>query len=162
MAELVQTPIDLKKVKPGEVPINFVPATAHEMAWCLSDPIWRIGSGQLYKIKIKPPEDSDSDETAVRVVPFKPNRAQRKLVKKMHKRNIILKARQMGFTTFIAILFLDSALFARADNPVTAAIISHTEKMQRKFSTTRLNLRTIICRPFCVPICRLAVTVPTQ
>lgn len=128
MAELVQTPIDLKKVKPGEVPINFVPATAHEMAWCLSDPIWRIGSGQLYKIKIKPPEDSDSDETAVRVVPFKPNRAQRKLVKKMHKRNIILKARQMGFTTFIAILFLDSALFARADNPVTAAIIAHTEK----------------------------------
>lgn len=119
-------PDDLKLVKPGDVPLNFVPSNAKELAWCLADPIYRLSSGFLYKIKIKPPEDSDDD--SVRVVPFKPNRAQKKLIKKLHKRNIILKARQMGFTTFIAILFLDSALFARKNNPVTAAIVAHTEK----------------------------------
>ena len=121
-----EIPADLSKVKAGDVPLDFVPSTPKEFAWCCADPIWRLSSGQLYLIKIKPPEDSDDD--SVRVVPFKPNRAQKKLIKKLHKRNIILKARQMGFTTFIAILFLDSALFARKNNPVTAAIVAHTEK----------------------------------
>lgn len=122
-------PDDLRLVKPGDVPLAFIPRTEKELAWCLSDPIWRLSSGFLYKIKVKPPENggNDADED-VRVVPFKPNRAQKKLIKKLHKRNIILKARQLGFTTFIAILFLDSALFARKNNPVTAAIVAHTEK----------------------------------
>lgn len=122
-------PDDLRLVKPGDVPLAFIPRTEKELAWCLSDPVWRLSSGFLYKIKVKPPENgaNDADED-VRVVPFKPNRAQKKLIKKLHKRNIILKARQLGFTTFIAILFLDSALFARKNNPVTAAIVAHTEK----------------------------------
>lgn len=45
------------------------------------------------------------------VVKFKPNAAQRKLLKDMHFLNIILKARQMGFSTFILILALDCAIF---------------------------------------------------
>ena len=121
-------PKDLRQVKPGDVPLAFVPKTPKEFAWALSDPIWRLSSGQLYKIKIKPKDDDENGEQQTRVVPFKPNRAQRKLMKKLHKWNIILKARQLGFTTFIAILFLDCALFAKKESPVTAAIVAHTQE----------------------------------
>lgn len=114
--------------KPGSIPLDFVPSNDDELFQCLSDPYWRLCSGQLYKIKTKPLDEfGEVDESEVRIVPFKPNRAQRKLLKKLHKRNIILKARQLGFTTFIAILFLDCALFAPATNPTTAAIIAHTK-----------------------------------
>lgn len=50
----------------------------------------------------------DGDDS---VVPFKPNRSQRRLLSRLWHRNIILKARQLGFTTLIAILWLDHALF---------------------------------------------------
>lgn len=85
---------------------NTVPATAEELKACLNDPEWRVYSGQLYKILVKG-EGGDADL----VQPFKPNRAQRRLFKSLHKRNLILKARQLGFTTAIAILFLDCCLF---------------------------------------------------
>lgn len=74
----------------------------------LADPIWRITSGELYKIIIKDENDPDAEGL---VLPFKPNRSQRKFIKRMWHRNIILKARQLGFTTLIAILWLDFALF---------------------------------------------------
>ena len=70
----------------------------------LSDPAWRISN--LYKIIVK---GSDEDEGLV--VKFKPNRAQRRFIARLHHRNIILKARQLGFTTLIAIVWLDHALF---------------------------------------------------
>lgn len=72
----------------------------------LKDPMWRICSGKLYKIIIKGelPEDD-------LVVEFKPNRAQRRFLGRLHHRNIILKARQLGFTTLIAIAWLDHALW---------------------------------------------------
>ena len=91
------------------VPHDFVPTSAADLAVCLSDPMWRICSGVLYKIMVKGDDNDDSDDALV--VPFKPNRAQRRLLKKMHSRNIILKARQLGFTTLICIFFLDCALF---------------------------------------------------
>lgn len=119
-------PTDLKQVKAGDVPLSFTPKTNEELAWCLSDPMWRLCSGQLYKIKTKP-ESNEDGEQLERVMFFKPNRAQRKLIKKFHKLNIILKARQLGFTTFIAIYYLDCALFADKRKPVTAAIIAHTK-----------------------------------
>jgi intein/homing endonuclease len=72
----------------------------------LSDPMWRLCSGALYKIIIKGDDPSDD-----MVIPFKPNRAQRRFIKRMWHRNIILKARQLGFTTLIAIIWLDHALF---------------------------------------------------
>ena len=115
-------PNDLRQVKPGDVPLSFTPKTQQELAWCLSDPIYRLCSGWLYKIKVKPKDEDNDDDPPARVVPFKPNRAQRKLMKKLHKWNIILKVRQLGFTTFISILFLDCALFARKENPVTAPV----------------------------------------
>lgn len=104
------------------VPHDFVPQSAADLLVCLDDPMWRICSGALYKIMIKG-DDNDDDEDAL-VVPFKPNRAQRRLLKKMHSRNIILKARQLGFTTLICIFFLDCALFRKN---IRAGIIAHEE-----------------------------------
>lgn len=88
------------------IPHDFVPSTPAELAACLADPMWRLCSGQLYKILVK---EDDGDDGLV--LPFKPNRAQRRFMARIWHRNIILKARQLGFTTLICILFLDHALF---------------------------------------------------
>jgi len=89
-----------------KITLNTVPKTEAELAECLSDPFWRVCSGQLYKIMVKSLDGLDNS-----VVPFKPNQSQRALLKRLHHRNIILKARQLGFTTLVAILWLDHALF---------------------------------------------------
>jgi hypothetical protein len=68
----------------------------------LSDKKWRITSGKLYRIK-----DKNGD-----IVPFIPNRAQRYFFENKHTKNIILKARQLGFSTLIDIDVLDDALFS--------------------------------------------------
>jgi hypothetical protein len=73
----------------------------------LRDPAWRISN--LYKIIVKSSVD-DSDDL---VITFKPNRAQMRFIKKIWYRNVILKARQLGFTTLVSILWLDHALFNR-------------------------------------------------
>ena len=52
----------------------------------MSDPMWRVCSGQLYKIMVK----SDADDLGT-VVPFKPNKAQQRLMSRLWNRNIILK-----------------------------------------------------------------------
>jgi hypothetical protein len=79
-------------------------AAAEELKRRLSDPMWRIEN--LYKIIVK-----GSDDDSGLVTQFKPNRAQRRFISRLHHRNIILKARQLGFTTLIAIIWLDHALF---------------------------------------------------
>ena len=84
----------------------LIPRTEEETARCLADPEWRLFSGHLYKIIIK----GDKGEDGL-VLPFKPNRAQRRFIRRLWHRNLILKARQLGFTTLIAILWLDTALF---------------------------------------------------
>lgn len=83
-----------------------VPTTPEELAACLADPMWRLCSGQLYKIMVKSPDGDDGT-----IVPFVPNKAQRRLIRSLWHRNIILKARQLGFTTLVAIMWLDHALF---------------------------------------------------
>lgn len=88
------------------IALDFKPTTPAELAQCLADPMWRVCSGALYKIMVK---SHDSDEGSV--VPFMPNAAQRRLLSKLWHRNVILKARQLGFTTLVAILWLDHALF---------------------------------------------------
>jgi hypothetical protein len=83
-----------------------LPTDPAKLAMCLADPIWRLCSGALYKILIK----GDDEEDGL-VMPFKPNRAQRRLIRRLWHRNLILKARQLGFTTLICIMWLDHALF---------------------------------------------------
>lgn len=68
----------------------------------LADRKWRLTSGKLYFIK---------DKNGKRV-PFIPNEAQQDFLDRRHTKNIILKARQLGFTTLAAIMELDDVLFS--------------------------------------------------
>ena len=92
-----------------DTPLLPLPTDAETLARCLADPYWRLFSGALYRIMIK--GDGDEETQDVSVMPFKPNAAQEKFVNRLWHRNVILKARQLGFTTLIAILWLDHALF---------------------------------------------------
>lgn len=56
------------------------------------------------------------------MVPFVPNAAQKAFWKERHTKNLILKARQLGFSTIIDIDRLDSALFSSYKN---FGIIAH-------------------------------------
>jgi hypothetical protein len=100
--------------------LKTLPSNKQELERCLADPIWRIFSGCLYKIKIK--GDDFRDEYGVLQaadtfeLPFKPNDAQVRFLDRLWYRNIILKARQLGFTTLICILWLDHALFNANQN----------------------------------------------
>lgn len=83
-----------------------------------ADPWWRICN--LYRIV---------DETG-KVIPFVPNDEQRALYENLHTRNLILKARQLGFTTFLCILALDQCVW-NAD--YQAGIIAHNREDAEKF-----------------------------
>lgn len=78
----------------------------------LSDQWWRLNN--LYYIKDK----------EGRKIKFRLNEAQRQLYAGMHYYNVILKARQLGFTTFIMIYFLDCCLFNRTHS---AGVVAHTK-----------------------------------
>lgn len=71
----------------------LIPSTPEEAELLrnLADPMWRLCSGALYKIMVKSNDGTGS------VIPFVPNRAQRRLIRRLWHRNIILKARQLGF-----------------------------------------------------------------
>jgi hypothetical protein len=97
---------------------EFEPKTPEDLARALQSWDWRIYSGRLYKIMVK--GDDGQEETAL---PFIPNANQRAFLADLHYRNVILKARQLGFTTLICILWLDHALF-NADQRV--GIIAHS------------------------------------
>ena len=70
-----------------------------EIEKLLLDQYWRLNN--LYKIK-------DSQGNSIQ---FKFNWAQLHFYKNMHYFNVILKARQLGFSTFVLIFMLDAALF---------------------------------------------------
>ena len=89
------------------IPHSYVPVDAADMQRCLKDAMWRVCSGQLYWIMLKSADGVGEGS----IKPFRPNRAQVRLIKRLWHRNIILKARQLGFTTLVAILWLDHALF---------------------------------------------------
>ena len=65
----------------------------------LEDPEWTLN--HLYRIVDKEGQD----------IPFKMNWAQKEMFNGLHNRNIILKARQLGSTTFWCLYFLNKALF---------------------------------------------------
>jgi hypothetical protein len=58
-------------------------------------------------------------------IPFKPNRTQSLLFNKKHYFNVILKARQLGMTTFMCIYGLDKCLFTPNH---AMGIIAHTRE----------------------------------
>ena len=81
-----------------------------EVIDCLGDWRWRLAN--LYFIV---------DEQGKKVK-FQPNTEQLDLLSEMHFYNLVLKARQLGFTTLIDILALDQTFFTK---DYTAAIIAH-------------------------------------
>lgn len=91
--------------------------TAAELSANLDNPVWRIN--HIYKIIIK---GNDDEEDEGLVIQFKMNRAQRRLVARLHNRNLILKARQMGFSTLVCIVWLDTALFSKS--PIRCGVIA--------------------------------------
>lgn len=103
---------------------TFVPETPEDLARCLADPWWRLCSGQLYRITIKAAEG----ET---VVPFIPNRAQRRLMERLWHRNVLLKARQLGMTTLVSILWLDHATWN--DNQLCVQVAQTREDAEAIF-----------------------------
>jgi len=86
-----------------------------ELARLMSDREWRLDN--LYAIHNK----------QGKLIRFIRNDSQRKLSRRRHKRKNILKARQLGISTYIAILMLDACLFA-GNTPQTCAIV---DKRQR-------------------------------
>ena len=90
-------------------------AAVADMVSHLSDPMWRLCN--LYKIIIKGETDDD-----VLVVRFVPNRIQRRMLARLHTRNLALKSRQVGTTTLFCLLWLDTALFSQ--EPIRCGIIA--------------------------------------
>jgi hypothetical protein len=84
----------------------------------LGDKWWRLNN--LYSIIPK---------AGGRKITYRPNAQQKYLYEHEHNRNIILKARQLGFTTHKAIDYLDDCLFL--DNQ-TAGLIAHTKQDAQK------------------------------
>lgn len=83
--------------------------TKEDLIKGLGDPMWRLNN--LYKIVDKRKQ----------VITFRLNKAQQALVDNLHTRNVILKARKMGFSTFIQIYMLDTALFSPNERCVVIA-----------------------------------------
>lgn len=94
----------------------------------LDDPDIRLS--RLYWIITK--GDTD-DELVVR---FVPNVVQQRLVDRLWHRNLVLKARQRGITTLIAILWLDTALFS--PGPVYCGIIAHEREAAEEIFRTKV------------------------
>jgi hypothetical protein len=75
------------------------------------NPVWRLHN--LYWIMDK----------GGKVVKFKPNAEQTTFLEELHYRNVILKARQLGFSTLIQLIELDAAVFT---SDVRAGVIADT------------------------------------
>lgn len=108
------------------------PATASpqdKVLSLLSDRWWRMCN--LYWIQ---------DETGT-PVKFVPNDAQRELWDEIHSNNVILKARQLGFSTFVAIYIVDTSLFraGTASGIIDVTLDDAKKKLSKiKFAYNRL------------------------
>ena len=91
----------------------------------LADPIWRICN--LYHIVDKSGE----------LVQFRPNEIQLDFLHHMGYRNLILKARQMGFSTLIQIAILDQCIFL---DHIHAGIIAQDEPTAAKIFADKIKV----------------------
>ena len=90
----------------------------------LSDRWWRLNN--LYWIKDK----------QGRRVKFQPNWAQKHLYNNLWYLNLILKARQLGMTTFIQIFMLDACLFNKNQS---AGVIAHNREDAEEFFSQKIK-----------------------
>lgn len=89
-----------------------------------SDRHWRLNN--LYTIK---------SEAGI-AIPFILNAAQEKLLADLWTLNLILKARQLGFTTLIQILMLDACLF---NSNTSAGIVAHNREDAEAFFDDKIK-----------------------
>lgn len=89
-----------------------------------ADPTWRLNN--LYKIVDK----------SGRIVDFRPNEQQLRYIKGIHGRDIILKARQLGFSTLACIIALDEAIWTPN---YSAAVIAHTKPDAQNLLKTKIK-----------------------
>lgn len=110
------------------------PSTGHDLG------NWRWRIANLYTVV---------NEKGV-IVPFRPNSEQERFMDEMHTRNLILKARQLGFSTLIDLMLLDACLFRAS---TSAGIVAHTveavikifdEKVRDVYDRMSEGLRTRI------------------
>lgn len=96
----------------------------------MRDPMWRLDN--LYWIL----DDKGSE------VPFRLRPAQREFLSNLHNWNLILKARQVGYTTVVSLLQLDQCLFNRGYKAVTIAdtLQAATEIFRTKIAYPWLKL----------------------
>ena len=97
--------------------------TEKELKNNLQDRKWRLNN--LYFIK------NDQGNR----VQFKMNWAQQFLFDNLWYLNIILKARQLGITTFFCLLYLDDVIFSGYD----AGLIAHTREAAEKIFDTKIR-----------------------
>lgn len=90
----------------------------------LMDREWRLNN--LYYIKNKKGQK----------VKFQLNKFQKELYDELWFFNIVLKARQLGITTFFSILYLDAVLF---ESNKTAGIIAHKESDAKKIFKEKIR-----------------------
>lgn len=100
------------------------PATRTKVLSLLSSKEWRMKN--LYYIK-----DKEGNKTL-----FVPNDPQQRFIKEHHGLDIILKARQQGFTTLSCISFLDDCLFT---SNLSAGIIAHNLEDANSFFTEKIK-----------------------
>jgi len=100
---------------------------------------WRLRN--LYKIKDKEGQ----------MVNFKPNWAQEILLEQSHNLQIILKARQLGMTTFHALLFLDKCLFTPHTN---AAIVADNKDVAKEIFVDKVKFAYDNLPDFVKTMCR--------
>lgn len=101
------------------LPLNqYLSKDERELWQNLKDRDWRLSN--LYYIK---------DKRGKKVL-FKPNWAQKYVLKNLWFFSVILKARQLGITTLFCILYLDQILFSEYK---TAGIIAHKQEDAKRF-----------------------------
>lgn len=100
------------------------PTTRVKVFQCLSRKEWRMRN--LYYVKNKEGKK----------VLFVPNVAQETFLKEQHGLDLILKARQQGFTTLSCISFLDDCLFQAN---LSAGIIAHNLEDANSFFTDKIK-----------------------
>jgi len=98
-----------RKAEPAPVAVQVNPLAA--IADKLGDRMWRLCN--LYSVETEEGE----------IIPFVPNDEQQDFLETAHSCNLILKARQLGFTTLVCILMLDACLF---NSNTTCGIIADT------------------------------------
>lgn len=91
----------------------------------LQDPIWRVCN--LYSIVDK----------AGNVIPFRPNPAQLRLLNELSLRTLLVKARQLGYSTLFQIIMLDQCIFVPNTH---AAVIAQDRDAARKIFDDKIKL----------------------